>query len=393
MIFRTLSFMLCTAILSSPANAAKPEPTGSPSAIGYQPVGKDEQGLWSQMDEVERQAKGSRQRVTDPAVTAYVRSVLCRVVSSERCGAIRLYVVRDANFNAAMAPNGMMIVNTGLLLRMRDEAELAAVLGHEFAHFENRHSLYNHKHLRNSAGWASWLTVLAAGSGGYRAGIGFFSLFYSAHFSFSREQERNADIEGVKLMRVSGYRQSAAADIWAQLIKERDARALELGLNSSNLAYRGRFASHPADIERVAYLRAAIDPLGPSTDISSREVYTRAIAPIWQMMIDDQIKLNDFGGTEFLLKEIANLEWPPALLVARGDLYRLRGNAGDYERAISFYREAIALPESPDLAYRGLGLALAKTGQIPDAQAALSEFLKRRPDAPDKSMLSMIGVN
>lgn len=392
MIFRTLSFMLCTAMLSSPINAAKPVPTGSPSAIGYQPVGKDEQGLWSQMDEVERLAKGSRQRVTDPAVTNYVRSVLCRVVASERCSAIRLYLVRDADFNATMAPNGMMIVNTGLLLRMRDESELAAVLGHEFAHFENRHSLYNHKSLRNSAGWASWLTVLASGSGG-GAGFGFFSLFFSAHFNFSREQERNADIEGVKLMHGSGYRQSAAADIWAQLVKERDARALDLGIKSSKLAYRGRFASHPADTERVAYLRAAIDTPGPSADITSRDAYLRAMAPIWQMMIDDQIKLNDFGGTEFLLKEIANLQWSPALLVARGDLYRLRGNAGDYDRAISYYREAIASPEAPDSAYRGLGLALAKAGQLSDAQAALSEFLKRRPDAPDKSMLSMIGAN
>lgn len=40
-----------------------------------------------------------------------------------------------------MAPNGMMSVYTGLLLRTQNEAQLAAVLGHEIGHYLARHSL------------------------------------------------------------------------------------------------------------------------------------------------------------------------------------------------------------------------------------------------------------
>ena len=40
-----------------------------------------------------------------------------------------------------MAPNGMMVVWTGLLLRAQNEAQLAAVIGHEAGHYIKRHSL------------------------------------------------------------------------------------------------------------------------------------------------------------------------------------------------------------------------------------------------------------
>ena len=43
---------------------------------------------------------------------------------------VRVYLERTPLFNASMAPNGMMTVWTGLMLRVENEAQLAAVLGH-----------------------------------------------------------------------------------------------------------------------------------------------------------------------------------------------------------------------------------------------------------------------
>ena len=50
-------------------------------------------------------------------------------------------LVRTPYFNASMAPNGMMQVWSGLLLRVDNEAQLAAVLGHEIGHYLARHSV------------------------------------------------------------------------------------------------------------------------------------------------------------------------------------------------------------------------------------------------------------
>jgi predicted Zn-dependent protease len=114
-------------------------------SAAYQPQGVDERGLWMEMDEAERATRDSKAVINDPKLVQYVRDVLCRTVGEDRCRTVRIYIMRDASFNASMAPNGMMLVNTGVLLRARDEAELASVIGHEFAHFELRHSLMGFK--------------------------------------------------------------------------------------------------------------------------------------------------------------------------------------------------------------------------------------------------------
>lgn len=117
-------------LLAAFAAATIAEPTAQPVPAGYIPTDKDERGLWMQLDTVERGLTTSEFVVRDPALNDYVRGVLCRTVGDARCAAIRLYIVRTAEFNATMAPNGMMTVYTGLLLRVRDEAQLAAILGH-----------------------------------------------------------------------------------------------------------------------------------------------------------------------------------------------------------------------------------------------------------------------
>jgi len=51
-----------------------------------------------------------------------------------------------------MAPNGMMQVATGLLLRTANEAQLAYVLGHELGHYRRRHSMQRWSDFQAKAG-------------------------------------------------------------------------------------------------------------------------------------------------------------------------------------------------------------------------------------------------
>src|SRR5688500_173108 len=164
---RLTAGVLAAAMVASPVAAQVPAPVAKPQAAkplpsvaGYRPQGKLEEGLWFEMDEQERLLKQSKFLVTDPALNDYVRGVLCRTVGDERCKATRLYLVRTPYFNASMAPNGTTIVYTGLLLRMRDEAQLAAVLGHEFTHFEQRHTLRLFKDIRAKTDALSWLSFI-----------------------------------------------------------------------------------------------------------------------------------------------------------------------------------------------------------------------------------------
>ena len=76
----------------------------------------------------------------DLKLHAYVEDIACRLGASH-CPDIRVHIVRTPWFNASMAPNGMMQVWSGLLLRADNEAQLAAVLGHEIGHYISRHSV------------------------------------------------------------------------------------------------------------------------------------------------------------------------------------------------------------------------------------------------------------
>ena len=62
--------------------------------------------------------------------------------------------MHDASPNAAMLPSGIMIVNTGLLARVRNEAQLAAVLGHEAGHYFRKHSLDMYRDTRRKSALA-----------------------------------------------------------------------------------------------------------------------------------------------------------------------------------------------------------------------------------------------
>src|SRR3546814_7170439 len=93
-------------------------------------------------------------------MSAYVKSVLCRAVGTDRCDATRVYILREPTFNATMSPNGTMRVYSGLLLRVRSVAALAAVLGHAFGNFEKRPSLMQLKAARGGSDLLTWRSLL-----------------------------------------------------------------------------------------------------------------------------------------------------------------------------------------------------------------------------------------
>ena len=114
------------------------------------------------------------------------------------------------------------------------------------------------------------------------------------------------------------------------------------------------------------------------------------MAAWWPKLIDDQIKLNDFGATDFLLQQLAGKNWSAELLYARGELYRARGKPTDFAQAAIYYQQSInsaaTLPES----LRGLGLALIRDGKKEPGQRALRQYLVKRPDAADKAMIALM---
>ena len=386
---RFIAAAAALAAIAAPLAAAGTAPKARPSAFDYKPTDKDERGLWMQMEEEERDLKTSPFLIHDADLHAYVRGVLCRTVGDEACRSVRIYLIRSPYFNAAMAPNGMMHVYSGLLLRMRSEAELAAVLAHEFGHFEQQHSLKQFRDLRAKTNAMTWFSFVP-----YVGLLGQLAVVGSV-FTFSQGMEKEADLASIDYLVGGGYQPAAASGIWTQLRAEMDATAAARQQKSRKDKNGGFFATHPNSADRMNYLAAEAKKKSSAASRVGDAEYRAAMSKWWPQFIDDQIKLNDFGGTEFLLKQLSEGGWTGDLLYARAELLRARGNAADFTLAAELYEKSIAAGSAEGAKplaenWRGLGLAKLRSGAQADGRAALKKYLDSRPDAADRAMIAML---
>jgi beta-barrel assembly-enhancing protease len=378
---RSITALIASALFFSSSLSSANQASVTPD---YLPTEKDERGLWMQMDELEREIKKSNFVIKDQALNDYVRGVFCKTVGQAECAPVRIYIMRTPYFNATMAPNGMMQVWSGLLLRIRDEAQLSAVLGHEYTHYKKKHSVQLFKKIKKNLAIGNFLGGL--GLGGALGQM----LLVSDIFANSREMETESDSESIPMMVNAGYDPMAASKIWEQLRAEMDATAVAREKKSRKDKNGGIFATHPPSLERVNNLRSLAQKQSSSqTATLNRSAYVKALGPLWPQIVDDQIKLNDFGATDFLLGSLAQEGWTADLNFARGELYRSRGRPEDLTQAVGFYTQAVADPQVPVEAWRGLGLAKLRSGDA-SGKEALKTYLKLKPDASDKAMMAML---
>lgn len=378
---RLVSPLIAVTLVAQPVLAQAPAPSAAKPGVSSEE--RDERGLWMISDEAERELKRSPLVIHDPALNAYVRSVFCRTVGEQKCADVRIYLVRTPDFNANMLPNGVMQVWSGLLLRLHNEAQLAAVLGHEYTHFEKRHSLQWLRDARSRSNAGVWLSML---TGGLLATL----LTMPGLFQHSREMEHESDMGGLDYMVKAGYDTREASKTWENLRAEMDATALARKTKSRKDKDRGLFASHPPTAERVKYLAEAAQKNPGTPGATGAESYAAAMARFWPLFVEDQLKNNDFGSTEYLVTSIAKDGWSDWLYYARGELYRRRAGAGDLEKAVGFFTDGITVAGATPELWRGRGLARLKLGQSDTGKEDLKEYLKRAPDAPDKAMIAMM---
>ena len=379
---------LAMLLLLTGAQAPKASREPPAYSANYEPRSVDERGMWSTADEYERGLRDSSLVVRDEALSGYVRRVLCQTVGDDRCRALRIYIVEDPRFNASMLPNGTMQVHTGLLLRARSEAELGAVLGHEFAHFELRHSLEGFKAARGASDALAWVQVLGGISGQSTRDTAF--TLVASFFQFKRAQETSADVLGLAYLAKSPYPARAASEVWQHLMAEQDATASGRKLKTGNRYTTGYLDSHPTDLDRAVYLLQMAATLGDDGD-PGVEGHRAAITPHIHRLLNAQVRMNDFGGSEYMLRELAARGgWTGDLLFARGELYRQRANPRDLVTAAQFFGDAIKAGYAEPEVHRNLGLSLLRSGEVTPGRAALSKYLSLKPEAGDAKAIASL---
>ena len=309
---------------------------------------------------------------------------------------IRVYPVWESDFNASMFPNGIMVVNSGFLARARNEAQLAAVLGHECGHFLRRHSLKNWRSARSKAAVGAFIAAGANVATGV-TGTNWYDLANAINqnlllsvFQYKRELETEADAYGLKLLTQRGYPPEAAGQVWSQLIEERKASAA--ARQKRDRESRSSFNTHPPPSDRMRDLTQTAEQYRgrARTDQqydARRGPFLDAIRNLRPQFIEEQVKLNDSGASLYLINSLARDGWDGPLRYYEGEVYRLRNETGDSERAANAFATAVLLPDAPSQAYRAHGYALLKAGENERGKQYLRRYLELVPQATDAAMI------
>ena len=360
----------------------------------YQAVDQDEKGLWQLMERVEEEISGSNLLIKDPKLISYLGTLIGNV-GGPAARDMRIYLARIPEFNAIMFPTGFTVVFSGLLLRMRNEAQLAGVIAHESAHFLRKHQIRQWRDMRRKTDVFSFL-AMGAGMAGGAAGIYAGDLIQLAQLGtilsllkYNRTLEAEADAMGVRLLAESGYDPMAMSETCQQLIAELDLSA------KYRRKHRDRdfslFSTHPSPDSRMADLKisaAEVRQPGKIYD-AYRDRYLAALAGLRPTLLDDQVKLNDPGASQYIIETLAKDGWNGLLRFHEGEIWRLRNSQskGDEARAAQGYAAAVMYPDAPPDAWRWHGVMLLKQGRAGEARAAFTRYLQLSPNAPDAALV------
>ena len=215
-------------------------------------------------DIIYSQILGSFNLINDPIVTSYIQMLGNRLLMSNNSSSIkyRFLVVNHPSINAFATPGGVIVINSGVILKTNSEAELASVLAHEIAHVKARHLSRMHE-ASSKVDITTALTIIANVVAGMydtatlgKTLITTQGIKAQKQISFIREHEREADRLAINILANANINPKAMSGFFKTLLKENNEdNALEFlrthplsknrVVETENLAskYKGNFTN------------------------------------------------------------------------------------------------------------------------------------------------------
>jgi len=205
--------------------------------------------------EVEKTAK----MINDPVVTEYVNRVGQNLVrNSDAKVPFTIKVIDSDEINAFALPGGFFYVNSGLILRADEEAELAGVMGHEIAHVAARHGTKTAtKGELMQLATIPVMILMPYGWAGYGLYEGLNLAIPMSYLKFTRDAEKEADYLGLQYMYKAGYDPNAFVSFFEKI--EAEERRHPGSIPKI-------FSTHPPTPDRVQKAQEEIATILPARD-------------------------------------------------------------------------------------------------------------------------------
>jgi len=372
-----LILMLCfAAACSTPANL--------PLATDNSGI-DDEKRLWQRSEDEQKVLTQSGLIYRDDQLDDYLNQVARKLQPPEILEHIpfRIMVIKSPYLNAFAFPNGVIYIHTGILARMDNEAQLAALLGHEMTHCTHRHALKTLTHFKSKSDFLAGVRgslIQFSGIGKVVNQLG--SLGSKAAVSgYRRDLETEADLVGLQLMAKAGYDPNEALRLFEYLKRE---------LEEANTQEPFFFGCHPRLQERVEncknFLKTRYQK--EETGIKNKGVF---LTKLHKVILDNawlDLKAGRFHSAQRGAEKYLKIEPNDAgVYYLLGEVFRQRAKADDTHKAKAYYKKAISLdPFYPD-PHKAIGLIYYKDGEKTLAKKSFGQCLSLSPHRADKAYI------
>ncbi len=189
----------------------------------------------------------------EPQVNQYVSCVAKSILSSlpgDEGAGWEINVFQDDTPNAFALPGKKIGVHTGILKVATNQDQLAAVIGHEIGHVQAHHSAERLSQQFAAQGALAVGGIIAATSDNSQKGLAMAALgagvTYGVLLPFSRTQESEADMIGLKLMANAGFNPDESITLWQNMAAADKSKTPEF------------LSTHPSDQTRMSALSRAL---------------------------------------------------------------------------------------------------------------------------------------
>ncbi|WP_148862497.1 M48 family metalloprotease [Marinobacter fonticola] len=305
-----------------------------------------------------QQVQGGKYYV-DQELNDYVSNVgqkLARV--SDRPDLPYEFVVLNSSVpNAWALPGGKIAINRGLLSELQNEAQLAAVLGHEIVHAAARHSVQRMQQgMLLNAGIAGLGLALSDSdyAGLIMGGAALGSQLTMAQYGQSHELE--SDHYGIEYMAEAGYDPQAAVELQEIFVR----------LSEGNKAgwIDGLFASHPPSQKRVEENQELVKEMGSPGGNLGKETYEQKLAYLRskQPAYKAETKARELAQSGDIDAALAKINEAIEIEPKEAAFYALRGQVlseqgkedqaqQSFDKAVSLYPEMFSYRINRGLGY------------------------------------------
>ena len=316
----------------------------------------------------------------DPELTLYVASVGKKLAAvSDRPDLPYEFVILNNSVpNAWALPSGKIALNRGLLIKLKDESQLAAVLSHEIVHAAARHSAQRMQQGMIVQAGMMGLGLAVEGTdykdliiGGATLGAGLTMAQYS------QDHELESDHYGMKYMAKAGYDLNGAVELQKLFV--------ELSKNHQSSWLQGLFASHPPSQNRVEANRKNVLSYPSSGNYRGKDVFQKNMKYLLSKTSaytaqDKAMSLIAKKNLSQALTEIGKaIKKEPneaSFYASKGDIYSAQGKDS---LALKQYEKSVALFPEQFSSHLKKGIANEKLGNTEQAKKDLTRSSQLLP--------------